>query len=180
MRTQNIILAALLAAGATACTTMTSAPTVSARMHLVSIDGQGAELGVITVRNTRAGVALDVALQGLPPGDHGMHVHAGGSCDSSVNDSGAVVVAGAAQGHYDPAQTARHGGPMGSGHMGDLPLLHVDARGDAHVSLMAPHITSAESLRGHAIVIHAGGDNYSDTPAPLGGGGARIACGVIG
>ena len=27
--------------------------------------------------------------------------------------------------------------------------------------------------------VHAGGDNYSDQPAPLGGGGARIACGVI-
>jgi len=28
-------------------------------------------------------------------------------------------------------------------------------------------------------MIHAGGDNYSDSPAPLGGGGARIACGVL-
>lgn len=28
-------------------------------------------------------------------------------------------------------------------------------------------------------MIHAVGDNYSDTPAPLGSGGARIACGVI-
>jgi Cu-Zn family superoxide dismutase len=28
-------------------------------------------------------------------------------------------------------------------------------------------------------MIHAGGDTYSDMPAPLGGGGARLACGVI-
>jgi Cu-Zn family superoxide dismutase len=28
-------------------------------------------------------------------------------------------------------------------------------------------------------MIHAGGDNHSDTPAPLGGGGGRMACGVI-
>jgi Cu-Zn family superoxide dismutase len=34
-------------------------------------------------------------------------------------------------------------------------------------------------IRGKALMIHAGGDNYSDRPAPLGGGGARIACGVI-
>jgi Cu/Zn superoxide dismutase len=27
-------------------------------------------------------------------------------------------------------------------------------------------------------LIHAGGDNYSDQPAPLGGGGVRLACGV--
>jgi Cu-Zn family superoxide dismutase len=29
-------------------------------------------------------------------------------------------------------------------------------------------------------MIHAGGDNHADHPAPLGGGGARMACGVIG
>jgi Cu/Zn superoxide dismutase len=34
-------------------------------------------------------------------------------------------------------------------------------------------------IRGRSIMVHTGGDNYSDTPAPLGGGGARIACGVI-
>jgi Cu-Zn family superoxide dismutase len=28
-------------------------------------------------------------------------------------------------------------------------------------------------------MIHAGGDNYADQPKPLGGGGERIACGVI-
>jgi Cu-Zn family superoxide dismutase len=29
-------------------------------------------------------------------------------------------------------------------------------------------------------MIHVGGDNHADHPAPLGGGGARLACGVIG
>jgi hypothetical protein len=33
-------------------------------------------------------------------------------------------------------------------------------------------------VKGRSIVIHAGDDNYFDQPAPLGGGGARIACGV--
>jgi Cu-Zn family superoxide dismutase len=28
-------------------------------------------------------------------------------------------------------------------------------------------------------MIHQGGDNYSDDPKKLGGGGARVACGVI-
>ena len=36
-----------------------------------------------------------------------------------------------------------------------------------------------EALTGRTIMIHEGGDNYSDSPQPLGGGGARIACGVI-
>ena len=30
-----------------------------------------------------------------------------------------------------------------------------------------------------ALMIHAGGDNHSDHPAALGGGGGRIVCGVI-
>ena len=44
---------------------------------------------------------------------------------------------------------------------------------------MAPRITDLAALRGKTLMIHAGGDNYSDQPKPLGGGGARIACGVI-
>ena len=39
--------------------------------------------------------------------------------------------------------------------------------------------TGCFGLRGKAVIIHASGDNYSDQPAPLGGGGARIACGVF-
>jgi Cu-Zn family superoxide dismutase len=44
---------------------------------------------------------------------------------------------------------------------------------------LAPRIKDIQALKGHALMIHAGGDNYSDQPKPLGGGGARIACGVI-
>ncbi|MEA2738922.1 MAG: superoxide dismutase, Cu-Zn family, partial [Acetobacteraceae bacterium] len=35
------------------------------------------------------------------------------------------------------------------------------------------------TLHKHALVIHANGDNYSDAPAALGGGGGRSACGEI-
>jgi Cu-Zn family superoxide dismutase len=27
-------------------------------------------------------------------------------------------------------------------------------------------------------MVHVGGDNHSDHPAPLGGGGARMLCGI--
>jgi superoxide dismutase, Cu-Zn family len=83
----------------------------------------------------------------------------------------------AAGGHYDPAHTKKHLGPLSTaGHRGDLPVLVVDNRGDATEAVTAPHLTVAERPLDQ---VHAGGDNYSDTPAPLGGGGARIACGVI-
>ena len=80
----------------------------------------------------------------------------------------------AAGGHYDPANTGKHLGPQGEGHM---PVLTVDASGKATKAVTAPHLTVAD-VKGRSIMIHSGGDNYSDQPAPLGGGGARIACGV--
>jgi len=58
-----------------------------------------------------------------------------------------------------------------------MPVLTVDASGNATKAVMVPHLTVAD-VKGRSIMIHAGGDNYSDQPAPLGGGGARIACGV--
>jgi Cu-Zn family superoxide dismutase len=43
---------------------------------------------------------------------------------------------------------------------------------------VAPRLSTAD-LRGRALIVHAGGDTYRDVP-PLGGGGARIACGIAG
>src|SRR5579864_3363864 len=75
----------------------------------------------------------------------------------------------AAGGHYDPAHTKKHLGPLSTaGHRGDLPVLVVDNRGDATEAVTAPNLTVAE-IRDRSIMVHAGGDNYSDTPAPLGG-----------
>lgn len=42
---------------------------------------------------------------------------------------------------------------------------------------MATRLRLAD-LAGRALMIHAGGDNFSDQPEKNGGGGARIACGV--
>jgi len=34
-------------------------------------------------------------------------------------------------------------------------------------------------LKDRALMVHVGGDNHADHPAPLGGGGVRMMCGVI-
>ena len=39
-------------------------------------------------------------------------------------------------------------------------------------------VLSTADLKGKALIVHAGGDTYRDEP-PLGGGGARVACGVV-
>jgi len=40
------------------------------------------------------------------------------------------------------------------------------------------HLDTTGSKK-HGLMVHAGGDNHADHPAPLGGGGARIVCGII-
>jgi Cu-Zn family superoxide dismutase len=108
-----------------------------------------------------------------------MHLHANASCQPAEKDGkpGAGLGAG---GHFDPASTGKHLGPTANGHKGDLPPLTVTADGSSSPEpLTAPHLKLTD-LAGHAFVIHAGGDNFSDTPEPLGGGGGRIACGVVG
>ena len=106
-------------------------------------------------------------LSGLTPGEHGFHVHVNPSCGMAGQDAG---------GHYDPQNTGRHEGPNGNGHLGDLPTLSVNSSGAATTPVVAPRVQVTD-LDGRSLMIHAGGDNYSDTPAPLGGGGARVACG---
>ena len=45
--------------------------------------------------------------------------------------------------------------------------------------VLAPKLKSLDEIRNHAMMIHVGGDNYHDRPVVLGGGGARMGCGVI-
>lgn len=150
-------------------------PTVT--LNIVDAAGIGASIGVVTLSQTPYGVVFTPALEGLPPGLHGFHVHEKGSCEPMEKD-GKPVPALAAGGHYDPDKTGQHGEPWGNGHRGDLPPLYVDSSGKAAQPVLAPRL-KLDELAGHSLMIHAGGDNHADHPAPLGGGGARMACGVI-
>lgn len=150
---------------------------VTVEMHVVDAKGVGAAIGTVVISETAYGLVFTPALTGLPAGLHGFHLHAKDSCEPAEKD-GKAVAAGAAGGHYDPADTKQHGAAWGNGHLGDLPALYVDANGVANNPVLAPRLKMAD-LQGRALMIHAGGDNHADHPAPLGGGGARVACGVI-
>ena len=146
-------------------------------MNLVDENGVGKEIGKVTISESQYGLVLTPELTGLTPGVHGFHMHENPNCEPKEKD-GKNAPAWAAGGHNDPAGTKRHGSPWGDGHQGDLPALSVDATGNANQPVLAPRLKMAD-LKGRSLMIHAGGDNYADQPAPLGGGGARIACGVI-
>lgn len=147
------------------------------QMSTVDDKGIGKSVGQVAVSETTHGVVFSPSLAGLAPGLHGFHVHENPSCEPKAND-GKMVPALAAGGHYDPAASKRHGTPWGDGHLGDLPALFVDAMGNANNPVLAPRLKMAD-VKGRALMVHAGGDNHADNPAPLGGGGARVACGVI-
>jgi Cu-Zn family superoxide dismutase len=146
-------------------------------MNAIDIQGVGASLGTIKVTAApQGGVLFTPELKGLPPGDHGFHVHQFANCGAKQKD-GKMEPGEMAGPHYDPKKTAKHAGPKGAGHGGDLPVLKVEADGTAKAPVTAERL-ALDELRNKSLVIHAGGDNYSDNP-PNGGGGARIACGVI-
>ena len=146
-------------------------------MHVIDGSGVGEGIGTITASTGPYGTVLTPNLHGLPPGLHGFHVHQNPSCGAGEKD-GKRVVGLAAGGHYDPSNTGRHAGPYGDGHLGDLPPLYVDGGGNATHPVLAPRLKVSD-LQGRSLMIHAGGDNYSDDPQTLGGGGARVACGVV-
>jgi Cu-Zn family superoxide dismutase len=104
-------------------------------------------------------------------------VHENPSCLPGEKD-GKKVAALAAGGHYDPMKTGKHGFPWGDGHLGDLPPLFVNGDGVANQPVLAPRLKLGD-LAGHSLMVHAGGDNHADHPAALGGGGARMVCGVF-
>jgi len=154
-----------------------AAETIVIPMHLVDAQGNATPIGTITASQTQYGLLLTPALSGLPPGIHGFHVHENPSCAPGEKDGQKVAALGAG-GHFDPAKTGKHEGPYGQGHLGDLPALYVTPDGKADYPVLAPRLKLTD-LPGHSLMIHAGGDNHADHPAPLGGGGARMACGVV-
>jgi Cu-Zn family superoxide dismutase len=147
-------------------------------MNMIDANGVGAVIGTVSLSDASEGLVVMPDLAGLPPGDHGFHVHVNPNCGPAAGPDGQPAAGFAAGGHYDPANTGKHLGPLGEGHKGDLPVLRVDAGGNATTAVVVPHLKLAD-VKGRSVMIHAGGDNYSDEPKPLGGGGARIACGLV-
>ena len=176
MRTVQLAVLSSIALAVSAPATL--AATVHADMALTTPTGPGAVVGGISITDAPGGARISVRLSGLPAGQHGFHVHQNPSCaPGPVN--GVTAPGGGGGGHLDPDKTGMHMGPMGTGHLGDLPYLTVAADATDTETLVAPRLTDVNLLKGRSLIIHAGGDNYSDQPKPLGGGGPRIACGVI-
>lgn len=159
-------------AGVLGCLVATAvcANSIKVPVHQTSPNGQGDQIGYVNFKDTQFGMLIEPHLNSLTPGLHGFHIHQKPNC----GDNGK-----AAGGHFDPNNTQKHLGPYNpNGHLGDLPVLYVNQKHKAQIPTLAPRLT-VKAIQGHSLIIHKHGDNYSDKPKPLGGGGARVACGLI-
>lgn len=143
------------------------------------IDNSGQEIGEATYSQGPDGVVMEIKVSGLPSGKHGMHFHEVGTCEDHDHfkmAKGHVMPTGKPHGYLN-----FDGGP----HEGNLPNLIVGADGSAHVELYSS-LVSLEGQGdkpalldddGSTLMIHANPDDH--VTQPIGGSGARIACGVI-
>jgi Cu-Zn family superoxide dismutase len=148
-----------------------AANTVTARMR----DAAGKDLGTLTVTEAAGAITVAGRLSGLPPGEHGIHLHQVGRCDPPSFES--------AGDHWNPTNR-QHGkeSPQGP-HLGDLPNITVAQDRSVMVQVTTPGGTlrGANALLdsdGAAVVVHARRDDYRSQPA--GDSGDRIACGMVG
>ena len=156
------ILAACFAAAAQAQTaSATLAPTAG-----------NTTAGSVTFTQKGDKVTVNVKLSGLAPGGHGFHVHEKGDCSAPDAMS--------AGGHFNPTGKP-HGSPDAPDHhVGDMPMLHADASGNATLTTDLSGLTigsGATDIVGKSVIVHKDPDDYKTQPT--GNSGARVACGVI-
>jgi len=138
-------------------------------------DAQGKSVGSVVVSDEGSGVALQLELHDLTPGEHGIHFHQVPKCEGPDFKS--------AGGHFNP-ESKKHGFDNPDGHhAGDLKNFTVGPDGKAtKVTLEDKDVTLKDGphsllTNGTAIVVHAKGDDYKTDPS--GNSGDRVACGVI-
>lgn len=133
----------------------------------------GSPMGTVTLTQGPKGVLVSAAVEGLPPGAHGFHIHEAGTCAPDFDAAG---------GHYNPGGAGHGILDAGGHHAGDLPNIHAGADGTARADFFTAAVTLADGAAdsvfdadGSAIIVHENPDSYG---ADAGAGG-RIACGVI-
>jgi len=180
MRAMMIASVFSLAAGC--ATAQTPPPAPVAPPHPVATatlrTASGADAGTVIAYRGPMGILLRVEGTGWPQGWHGVHLHAVGQCEGPGFTS-----AGA---HVNHPESARPHGLLntaGGPDLGDLQNIYANADGSAHAEVYlsgAGLIGPGHDLLdedGLAFLVHANADDHFSQP--IGGAGARIACGVF-
>jgi Cu-Zn family superoxide dismutase len=132
---------------------------------------EGEPAGSATATALGDTVSISLTALGLPPGEHGVHVHMTGACEAPAFES-----AGA---HWNPTdQTHGLEDPPGQ-HAGDMPNLTVDEDGTGTLDyqLVGSTFDGLLDADGSALVVHAMPDDQMTDPS--GNSGDRVACGIL-
>jgi superoxide dismutase, Cu-Zn family len=173
-----VALMVMMAGWLTACSEHSKPPAVTgaaqtaiARIQPAKNAPEQTIAGTILFNQQADGVLVIVDLIGLPPGNHGFHIHEKG--DLSAPD---LTSAG---GHFNPTHQP-HGAPTSAHrHSGDLGNITADRNGVVHLDMMIAGMKLAgpDGIIGRSIIVHAKPDDF--TTQPTGNSGARIAGGII-
>lgn len=188
MKLNNLLLIVLLAIAVSACKNnkeseentateqeMTTTSTTDKKVSVVMNSKSGSNVeGTISFKSLGVdGVMMTVALTGLEPGTHAIHLHQNGDC--SADD------ASSAGPHWNPTESMHGKWGDENHHLGDIANLEADENGTANLTFTTERWSLNEgdenSILGKAVVVHAKADDF--TSQPSGAAGSRIACGVI-
>ncbi|SEO60266.1 superoxide dismutase family protein [Aquisalimonas asiatica] len=142
------------------------------------LDNDGEVVGHARIEQGPVGVIINLELSDLPEGWKAIHIHAKGECHDHEDGFQA------SGGHLNP-DDAKHGfmNPEGPD-AGDLPNFYVHDDGTAMAEMFNERVSLDGSVGanmmhedGTALVIHEAPDDHMSQP--IGGAGARIACGVV-
>lgn len=143
-----------------------------AHVKLISAKGVSAHGEISFKQINKSSVEIIGKVQGLAPGEHGMHIHEIGDCsdsDHGFEKSGK---------HFNPKHSPH--GSREQGHMGDLGNITADKNGTADFKIQTSKFSlshEANGILGRAILIHEKLDDEKTDPS--GNSGSRILCGVI-
>jgi len=157
-----------------ACATVPTNPSETMLATATLTNATGQNVGTAEIVQIGAGAVLRARIVGQTAGDHGIHLHTTGKCETPGFTS--------AGGHLNPSGH-QHGNLNPAGpHVGDLP--NIAAAPDGSGMIESPMLGKpAEILAntfdadGTAVVLHAGPDDYKTDPS--GNSGGRIACGIL-
>jgi len=142
-------------------------------VHVAFLAKSGSKLaGSGTLTETSEGVTVSLALENVPPGEHGAHVHEKGDCSAPDASS--------AGSHFNPASHP-HALPESSPrHLGDLGNINVGSDGKGTIDILAQGANlkpgDPSSFLGKSIIIH---EKKDDGGQPAGNAGGRIGCAPI-